>query len=197
MPTPITVAILDTVLGYLAPHFLEAVNGDLPTARHAASRMLAAHDPQTEEELHLTADIVSFGFHALEVLSADAAPDLSLNQKLRLRGNAVSLNRQAHKARHALDQLRRTRLAEPAEPPAEAGLSDDEPPAHLIDAAREAVQAAAKPGAFKSWTMSRKQRRAAERVAETLRRSAEQASRRSPAAATVTPAQTPNLPAHV
>ncbi len=90
-------AILNTVLGHLASHFLEAADGDLPTARHAANRMLAAYDVQTEEELHLATDIIGFGFHALEALSAAAAPDLSLNQKIRLRGSAVSLNREAHR----------------------------------------------------------------------------------------------------
>jgi hypothetical protein len=170
MSTSITPAILDTVLGHLAPHFLEATNGDLPTARHAASRMLAAHDPQTEEELHLATDIVSFGFHALEALSAAAAADLSVNQKIRLRGSAVSLNREAHKARRKLDQLRQARLA------AAQSRPDTEPTEHqsttdLIAFAQETAQAIAKQG-LKGWTMSRQQRRAAERIAETLRRGA-------------------------
>jgi hypothetical protein len=88
--------------------------------------MLAAYDTRTEAELHLAADIVSFGFQALEALS-EAAADLSLNQKLRLRASAVSLSREAHKARRKLDQLIRARAnvavtpeasAAPAEPPA-------------------------------------------------------------------------------
>jgi hypothetical protein len=196
-PTPITPAILDTVLGHLAPHFVEAANGDLPTARHAAGRMLAAHDPQTEEELHLATDIVSFGFHALEALSAAAAPDLPLNQKIRLRGNAVSLNRQAHKARRQLDLLKRARLAEPAQPPAPTPPPDEKLPAELIEAAREMIQAAAKPGTFKAWTLSRKQRRAAERIAENGRRNAAaHANQQASHVHAPPPAQPHNQPAH-
>jgi len=39
----ITPAILDTVIGHLAGHFMGGANGDLPTARHAAGRMLACY----------------------------------------------------------------------------------------------------------------------------------------------------------
>jgi hypothetical protein len=187
MSTPITPVILDTVLGHLAPHFLEAANGDLPTARHAASRMLTAHDPQTEEELHLATDIVSFGFHALEALSAAAAPDLSLNQKIRLRGSAVSLNREAYKARRRLDQLRQVRLAAVTQPQPETVPAEDQPTADLIEFAQETVQAVAKQGGLKAWTTSRQQRRAADRIAETLRRNAAEHARQQ--RTTVVPAQ--------
>ena len=191
MSTSITPAILDTVLGHLAPHFLEATNGDLPTARHAASRMLAAHDPQTEEELHLATDIVSFGFHALEALSAAAAAELSVNQKIRLRGSAVSLNREAHKARRVLDQLRQARLAA-AQPRPDTEPTEHQPTTDLIEFAQETVQAIAKQGGLKGWTMSRQQRRAAERIAENLRRRAAEHERQQ--RATVIPV--PPHPAH-
>jgi hypothetical protein len=199
MSIPITPAILDTVLGHLAPHFLEAANGDLPTARHAASRMLAAHDAQTEEELHLATDIVSFGFHALEALSAAAATDLSLNQKIRLRGSAVSLSREAHKARRKLDQLKRARLTEAPQPqPApEAPQPQDNPAANLIEFAKDAMQAAAWPGGLKAWTMSQQQRRAAERITENLRRNkAEQERQQAASANLAIPAQTTTQPVH-
>ena len=67
-------------------------------ARHAAGHMLAAYNAEAEEELRLAAEIVSFSFHALEALSEAAAPDLSFNRKLRLRGSAVSLSRESHKS---------------------------------------------------------------------------------------------------
>jgi hypothetical protein len=196
MSTPITPAILDTVLGHLAPHFLEAASGDLQTARHAASCMLAAHDPQTEEELHLATDIVSFGFHALEALSAAAAADLSLNQKIRLRGSAVSLNREAHKARRRLDQLRQARLTAAPQPQPEAAPADHQQTTELMALAQETVQAVAKQGGFKAWTSSRQQRRAAERIAENLRRNAAEHQRQQRAAAIPSsPAQTLTHPA--
>lgn len=115
-----TPAMLDTVLGHITPHFLAATNVDLPAARHAAHRLLAAYDTRTDAELELAADIVSFGFHALEALSDSVAPDLTLNQKLRLRASAVSLSREAHKARSKLDQLIRTRATASVTPEADA-----------------------------------------------------------------------------
>ena len=102
-------AILDTVLGRLAVLFLTGAAGDLLTARDAARQMLAAYHPATPDELHLAAEIISFSAHALEALGQAASPDLSLNQKLRLRGSAVSLSRESHKSQRKLDQLQKAR----------------------------------------------------------------------------------------
>jgi hypothetical protein len=198
----ITPIVLDTVLGHLAPHFLISTNGDVPTARHAASRMLACHDAQTEEELHLAADIVTFGFHTLEALSHAASADMPLNQKLRLRGGAVSLSRERHKAQRKLDQLKRARLTRPAqseitqEPPAPTPqlpaiphlpAIQDQPGTgqalSLIEFAREAIQASTKKGGVQAFSLSRQQRRAAEQIAENFRRNKAELARRDTAAA--------------
>jgi hypothetical protein len=191
IPTAITPAILDTILGHLAPHFLTSANGDLPAARHASGHMLAAYNAETEEELRLAAEIVSFSFHALEALSEAAGPDLSFNKKLRLRGSAVSLSRESHKSQRKLDQLRRARLAASANPeapvptpPIQPTTTPDDPipddptpddprpaqPLGLIEFARDAIQASMKTGPVQAWTLSRQQRRAAKRMAETVKR---------------------------
>ncbi len=200
-PAAAAPAILDTVLGHIAPHFLASTNGDLPTARHTASRLLDAYNAETEEELHLAAEIVSFGLHALEALGQAASPGLSLNRILRLRGSAVSLSREAHKAQRKLDQLQRTRQAArtqtqpqrrpappapiepetkaptPAEPATAAKPTDDDPAAVLLDRARRAVQPGSAKG-IQAWTTSSQQRRAAARITENLKRNqAEQARR--------------------
>jgi hypothetical protein len=189
LPAAITPAILDTILGHLAPHFLSSTNGDLPAARHAASHVLVAYNVETEEELRLAAEIVSFGFHALEALGEAAAPDLPMNKALRLRGSAVSLSREAHKAQRKLDQLQRARLTAPSIPEAPAQPPDKpgtEQAIGLIEFAREALEASAKPGGVTTWTLSRQQRRAAERIAENLKRNkAEQARREAMRAAPV------------
>jgi hypothetical protein len=117
----VTPAILDTILGRLALLFLSGAGGDLPTARHAASRMLAAYHAETPDELRLAAEIISFGLHALEALGQAAAEDLALSKVLRLRGSAVSLSRESHKAQRKLDQLQRDRDADVTEP-AEAAI---------------------------------------------------------------------------
>ncbi len=104
-------AILETVLTRLAPLFLAGATGDMNAAREAASDMLAAYNPQTPDELHLAANIVGFSFQALEALAQAAIPDMPLTRTLRLRGGAVSLSRESHKAQRRLDKLQTTRRA--------------------------------------------------------------------------------------
>ena len=110
--------VLDTILTHLAALFVTA--SDATAARYAATQTLAAYDVETEEELGLAADIISFGLHALQALSQAAAPDLSLTKILRLRGGAVSLSREGHKSRRKLDQLQRTRRTAATQPTAHA-----------------------------------------------------------------------------
>jgi hypothetical protein len=193
-PTSITPTILDTILGHLAPHFLTSTNGDLPSARHAASHTLAAYNVETEEELRLAAEIVSFSFHALEALGQAAAPDLPLNKTLRLRGSAVSLSREAHKSQRKLDQLQRARRTATAAPEAKATPTDKpgtDQAIGLIEFAREALEASTKTGGVTAWTLSRQQRRAAERIAENLKRNKAEQARRE-ATRTAIPAETLN-----
>ena len=109
LPATIAPAVLDTILCRLAALFATAAN---PTAaRDAARQTLAAYDVADEQELGLAADIISFALHALAALGQAADPDLSLAKILRLRGSAVSLSRESHKARRKLDQLQRARRA--------------------------------------------------------------------------------------
>ncbi|WP_428493000.1 hypothetical protein [Rhodopila sp.] len=208
-------AILDTVLGHLARHFLVATNGDLPAARDAAGCLLAAYHTTTDAELELAADIVSFSFHALEALSDSAAPDLSLNQKLRLRAGAVNLSREGHKARRKLDQLMSAR-ADASQAPADLAPKAAAAPPPLgpeplagceIPAASEtaAPTLAANPppsiqpplqtpqdsGRGLPWTRSARQRHAARIITENLRRNAANAAQ---AAAAVVPSTQPGPP---
>jgi hypothetical protein len=139
LATMLSGAVLDTILARLAVLFLTGSGGDLAVAHHGAAKMLAGYHPETEDELRLAAEIVSFGFHALEALSQAASHDLPLTKILRLRGSAVSLSRQSHRSQHRLDQLQRdrrtSRAAQPAaalpqEPPApQASALPQEPPA--------------------------------------------------------------------
>ena len=143
LPAAVTPAILDTTLGHLALHFLVGANGDLPAARRAAGHMLAAYGAETGEELRLAAEIIGFGFHALEALSEAACPDLPAAEKARLRGSAVSLSRESHKSQRKLDQLHRARPI--ASPPPEvrasplSGRPGVVPALRLIAFAREAL----------------------------------------------------------
>jgi hypothetical protein len=195
LPACLAQASLDTVLGRLALLFLTGALGDLSAARHAAGQMLAAYGVQAEDELSLTGEIISFGFHAMEALSQAADPNLSLNQKLRLRGSAVSMSREGHKAQRKLDQLQRQRRtsvpsqtaearaptpaaqpeAEPNPPktdPAASLPATSLPAASLVEFAREAIQAAGKKYGAKNWTRSFQQREAAKRIAANLKKNA-------------------------
>jgi hypothetical protein len=178
LPALILPAILDTVLGRLALLFLTGAGGDLATARHAASQMLAAYNVESPNELRLAAEIMSFGFHALEALSQAAAPGLPLTKILRLRGSAVSLSREAHKAQRKLDQLQRDRRAGiPAQPVENVAAPPDTAPTRpqidkalaLIEATREAMTSAAKNGG-QTWTQSYQQRLTAKRIADNLKK---------------------------
>jgi hypothetical protein len=189
-PSAITPAILDTVLGHLAPHFMASTGNDLPKARHAASRLLAAYNAETEDEISLAAEIISFSFNALEALSEAADPELSLTRKLRLRGNAVSLSRESHKSQRKLDQLQRTRRLESA-------AAAQHQPAVAPECAQPAASPPATPpsSAAPAWPLTRQQRRAAERIAEKQRRKqAEHDRREAMLRARIAPQPTAFLP---
>jgi hypothetical protein len=102
-------AILETIVTRLAALFLSGTAGDMTAARLAATQMLRAYHPETEDELRLAANIISFSFHALEALGQAATPDMPLTKILRLRGSAVSLSRESHKAQRRLDKLQNER----------------------------------------------------------------------------------------
>lgn len=196
-PAAITPAILDTILARLALLFLAGADGDLPTARHAASRMLAAYHAETPDELRLAAEIISFGLHALEALGQASAEGLALNRILRLRGSAVSLSRESHKAQGKLDQLQRDRRARaseqaetavqaqaarpeqqeiPVPAPLDTPLADASPPRPRVDAAislvesgRETIQPFARHDG-KNRTKAFQPLHAAQRITENLKR---------------------------
>ncbi len=196
LASAITPAILDTVLGRLALLFLSGANGDLTTARHAAARMLAAYGAETEDELRLAAEIISFSFHALEALSQAATPDMPLNKILRLRGGAVSLSRESHKAERRLGQLQAaSRAGMPIEAPeaAQAATAQPEPPPArphidnaiaLVEATRDAIATGGRPAAI-PWTQASQKREAARRITENLKRNQAAHCAATQAAATV------------
>src|SRR5271170_8050747 len=117
-------AVLETILTHLAALFLTGAAGDMTAAGEAAAQMLSAYHPETEDELRLAANVISFSFQALEALGQAATPDMPLTRTLRLRGSAVSLSRESHKAQRRLDKLQTARRAgipaatqpEPAQP---------------------------------------------------------------------------------
>ena len=158
LPATIAKAIMDTVLSRLAPLFLAAVGADIQAAQDAARQMLAAYNAETPDELSLAAEIISLQFHALEALSQASDPELSLNRKLRLRGSAVSLSRESHKAQRKLDQLQRARRAGTQPHPAEAEAPTPKPP--VVETARNTSPKT------ETWSQSLQKRMTANRLAK-------------------------------
>jgi hypothetical protein len=186
-PATVATAILDTILGRLALLFLTGAAGNLTTARQAARQMLAAYHTETEEEVSLAAEIVSFRLHALEALSYACDPELSLNQILRLRGSAVSLSRESHKAQRKLDQLQRARRAGSQQQPLKPLPKPEPTPArptidnalNLIETVREAVQASTATGVKTSWSQAFQKRQTAKRIADKLKKNQAQHANRA------------------
>jgi hypothetical protein len=190
LPAAIAPAIMDTVIARLAPLFLTGASGDAAAAREAATQMLAAHHPETPDELSLAADIISLQLHTLESLSYAADPDLSLNKTLRLRGSAVSLSRESHKAQRKLDQLqnaRRAGLSAPTQSPQAPTPSRIDDALGLIDAAREAIETAGKSDR-KTWSQALQKRLTAQRMAEKMKKNQAEYARLHPPAAGPQPA---------
>ncbi len=167
---PLPTSLPAAILGRLALLFLSATAGDLTAARTAAAEMLGSYQPQTATELRLAANVISFSLHALEALSQAAHPDMSLTKVLRLRGSAVSLSRESHKAeRHLLD-LQQARCAGQPEPEA----PDPTPPKvekaiTLIEATRQTIDAKT---SAPIWSKAYRQQQAARRITENLQRNA-------------------------
>lgn len=174
-PAAITAVALEKILGFLAPLFLTSAQCDLSTATAVARELLDSYGARTNREVRLAALTIAFSFGALDSLGRSVAVDLSVNQILRLRGNANSLHRAAHKSEEALDRLHRAE----AEPAQEVPVEDLPASTELPD-----LVAFTRPVP----PVSRQQRRAAERQAEKTRlrqqehaRLAERAAARMPA----------------
>lgn len=105
-PAAMTAIVVDKILAYLAPLFLDAT-GDLAAAREAAGALLASFGARTDRELRLAALTLAFSFGALDALGRAANPELGLNQVMRLRGNANALNRAAVQNERRLEKLHR------------------------------------------------------------------------------------------
>jgi hypothetical protein len=102
-PSDILVHLIVTLL---APMFLIASNGDITFARMAALETLNAYQARDHVDLIAIAQIVACGLAALGSLSLSMTDDISLSMTLRLRGNAVALNRAAEQNRKALQASR-------------------------------------------------------------------------------------------
>ena len=103
----------EAIFGILVPLLMAACPCDLAAARTAAMDAVAAYQPANPAQMIAAAQIIANGLIALDALKQSIETDLPLPVKLRLRGNAVALQR-------ANAQTTKALLAE---------RTDDEPPA--------------------------------------------------------------------
>lgn len=102
--------LLHVILTLLAPLFLVESGGDIQVARMAALETVNAYRASNHLNLIAVAQIIACNLTALGSLGLSMADDISLSMLLRLRGNAVALNRSAEQSRRVL------REPEPAMP---------------------------------------------------------------------------------
>nr|WP_294523537.1 hypothetical protein [uncultured Rhodopila sp.] len=162
-------AILDKILVLLAPLFIGATGDNARAARSAAQAMLNSYGARTNRELRLAALAVAFSFGALDALSRAASLDLPVNQVLRLRGNANSLNRGAEQNEKRLEK----QLQQPApvalEPAPEPELPANTATDELVAFVRASWKAEKEASATQPVPLSRQQQRFADRQAEKQR----------------------------
>ena len=148
---------------------------------------------RNDQELCLSADIISFELHALEALRRSGDPAIPLTRLLRLRSSAVSLSREAHRCRQKLQQMQAaasTLVPEHAVEPAPAAEPSPaqvraEAAVELVEEARKIITSAgrqAKQGRYGGLTYSQalSKRMMANRImVNQKRRAAENAAQRS------------------
>jgi hypothetical protein len=191
LATIVPAAVLETILSHLAMLFLTAAAGDNAAARDAASHMLGAYHPETEDELRLAAKIVGCSFQAIQALGQAATPDMPLTRVFRLRSGAVSLSRTSEKAERRLEQLQKARRqgvpAQPAETQPEPVQAEPaiEKAVVLIEDTRKIAALAKSSGT--TWSQSYEKHRQDLRIAASLKRAEARIAALANAAATVPP----------
>jgi hypothetical protein len=180
-------AMLATLIARLAPLFIIGAGNDLQAAHDAARRTLMAYQPLSAAEMTLAAAVISFSLHSLAALGRAMDAEISLNQMLRLRGSAVSLSREAHKAQRKLDQMQKARLAKSAAGDQPAPLATADPPAASPAPVGTAPSLAVAPPAATTptvasltWTQAYHQRQREKNLARRLQKSAQRAAVKDP-----------------
>jgi hypothetical protein len=98
----------------LVPFMLDGSPDEERKARLAAEGLLDDYNAGTPKELQLATQIVALSWSALACLrTAVAAKNLSMNEMLRLQGNAIALDRACQKSTRALAARRKERAKDP------------------------------------------------------------------------------------
>jgi hypothetical protein len=138
--------IFEAILGFLLPIFLTTAGGDPVAARSAVLELIDAYGVTTVRQLILVGRIMALSTAAMDDLRRSmvdpAMPDAKV---LRLRNNAVALNRTADRCQKALEMLQAPQR--PATRPAAVAAQRPAvpPPAAVWPAAQPATATEPKP----------------------------------------------------
>ena len=100
-PIDVLMNLIITVVG---PMLLTAAGGDIDLATLTAIKAVNAHKPRNEADLIDIGQIVTFGLAAIEAVKLSLRPEFTPSVAMRLRANAVSLNRAAAQTRRNLQK---------------------------------------------------------------------------------------------
>jgi hypothetical protein len=148
-PLDPTSPLLDFILNLLAPFLMTSGISDPAIARAAALQAINACKADGQQNLVSIAQIVGFALASLDNLRVSMPADVSLSMKLKLRGNANTLNRSSQLATLARDNQPPPAEPQPAEPPPAEPEPEPAPQdvRTSIEAARTLIEQAPKPAA--------------------------------------------------
>jgi hypothetical protein len=143
-PASLNTNLVNLVLALLTPMFLWATEGDIRLAHIAAAQTLKEFGLTHRLSLFTAAKIIAFDIATLSSLSQSMYEDVSMLLGLRLRGNAISLDRSAARNRVVLDKERRSAAPARAEDSVDPAIAEAQ---RMVAEAKARVQAAAAPPA--------------------------------------------------
>jgi hypothetical protein len=146
--SPTTGLLTSVIVSALAPVFFSVTGGDIPLAHMAAEEIINEHRARNRVDLIAVGQIIANGLAALGSLGQSMNDEIPLPMALRLRANAISLNRTVEHNRRLRKQnqdaepvdLGTATYAEPA-PPEEP--EPDQPEIFLKDDVAQFLEAKA------------------------------------------------------
>ena len=149
-------AFMERIILSLLPFFI-ATTPDLDRARAAIVNAIRSYGARTQAEINEVAQILALGFCTVDSLAESTGIGMSVNKRLRLRGNATALVRSKKSCQQALADSLYMEIVEPARPepidiePARPEPIDIEPEATALAVAtvqaREKMQHPDRPAA--------------------------------------------------
>jgi hypothetical protein len=125
--SPTTGFLTSVIISALAPVFFSVTGGDTQLARMAAAEVIQEHRARNRVDLIAVGQIIANGLAALGSLGQSMNEDIPLPMALRLRGNAISLNR-------SVEHNRRVRKQNQAAEPVDLGTDIYIEPAPTVEA---------------------------------------------------------------